>query len=112
MKKRNIGLVTNSSSGGWSNFNELSYTDLISSLKSDYFFFRVFDPMSNGHSAEYREILKTWQGENSWVYRLWLGFNFSFSALLLIVLDIINSPKIGCVQKKARIAVLAFFVYI
>lgn len=43
MKKRNIGLVTNSSSGGWSNFNELSYTDIISSLKSDYFFFRVFD---------------------------------------------------------------------
>lgn len=63
MKKRNIGLVTNSSSGGWSNFNELSYTDLIASLKSDYFFFRVFDLMSNGHSAEYREILKTWQGE-------------------------------------------------
>lgn len=63
MKKRNIGLVTNSSSGSWSNFNELSYADLISSLKSDYFFFRVSDPMSNGHSAEYREILKTWQGE-------------------------------------------------
>ena len=63
MKKTNIGLVTNSSSGRWSNFNELSYTDLIASLKSDYFFFRVFDPMSNGHCAEYREILKTWQGE-------------------------------------------------
>lgn len=63
MKKRDIGLVTNSSSGGWSNFNELSYADLIGSLKSDYFVFRVSDPMSNGHCAEYREILKTWWSE-------------------------------------------------
>ena len=63
MKKRNIGIVTNSGSGCWSNFNEFSYADLINLLKIDYFFFRVSNPMSNGHSAEYREILKTWKGE-------------------------------------------------
>lgn len=63
MKKRNIGLVTNSGSSGWSNFNELSYVDIINLLKIDYFYFRVSDPMSNGHIAEYREILKTWKGE-------------------------------------------------
>lgn len=64
-RKRNIGLVCASGSGGWEGFNKLSYEGLISSLRHDFTIFRNSDLMGNGHCAEYRELIKHWWTEPS-----------------------------------------------